>query len=447
MKKDTSPSLEFKKLEVLFRLKASIYLGSFISAIAVALIFLKDVKFYYHYLWLGVHFSYLLLRLGSSLYFLKNKDRARTKPKTYKNLYFFVSLYGGLGWGIASVFYLDGQSTEKFVLFTALIAGNVAASLASNSASQRASMGYILCNLLPFGYAIFNSNLIYRYEFITLFALFIFVCFQCTKYIYNTINRAIQYQLSSEKLLIDLNSSKELATIAKNKALESTRMASIGELASGFAHEINNPLTVINGNLYILRRKLKDKVHDPSIDKAIRKSFENIRRITQLIDSLKTVSIADDPNSEHSDEALLKDVIENATALMIEKLKINQIRLEVDITNPFSRVPKGDKAATQIIISLITNSYKLISKTPDPWISIKSFQGSDFIQIEISSSDTSLSEEVVYQFLDPFYIPNESDPEFGIIISLANSQADSFGHKLRFKRHAQYSCFTLKLAI
>jgi signal transduction histidine kinase len=445
MKNGSSPSLEFSKLVVLYDSKIIIYLGSLIVALVFAYTFKGTVSNSELIIWLIIHTSYLILRCGLTFYFKKNQSLARENPERFKHYYMIVSIYGGLGWGIASLYFLEGQSADKLLLVTTILSGTVAASLATNAASLRASLAFSYSLLLPFTLAVLNSNVEFKFVLIALLLLFIFIITSCAKYIYDTLAIAIEYRLSSDKLLKDLESSKELREIAQNQALASTKMASIGELASGFAHEINNPLTIVNGNLVILKKKMAD---DDISNKAFDRCFENISRISGLIDSLKNVSRGEDTNESDSNESMkVSDVIENATRLMNEKLKIHNIDFDVEITNSFAEIDNGHKAVTQLLLNLITNTYRLINNSPSPWIKIKSFQGAGFIQIEICSSDTGLSPDMVNRFLDPFYIPNNNDPEFGTILSLSQTQAHKYGHELEYKQLKNHSCFVLKLAV
>lgn len=448
MKKGLSPNVEFNKLLILYQSKVKLYLGSLLNATALAFVFRETATIIELLVWIFVHFLYLSIKVTSASYFNKNIENAKISPSKYELIYLSISLFGGLGWGMASLYFLEGANPQQVLIVAVLLAATVSGSLATNSGSLKTSIAFICSIIIPYSIAITRSTISEKAFMVGMCLFFIIIILGCVKYIHDTLTDSIKFRLSTEKLLTDLQSSKELREVAQNQALESTKMASIGELASGFAHEINNPLTIINGNLVLLKKKYQSLNLDSVDAKAFERCFESIKRITELINSLKDLSRGNTTSEEvdYLELHKLNDVIENATRLMNEKLKIHQIEFDVEVHNPFVEIGHSHKDVTQLILNLITNSYRLIMNSDNSWIRLKSYQSMDQSIIEICCSNTGLTQDMVDRFLDPFYIPNEKDPEFGTILSLSKTQAEKHGHKLEFIEKKDYSCFLLKLA-
>ena len=448
MKESKSIKLQYRKVEIMYKLKLGIYLVNLLLAFAVSYTFYSEINKNLIISWLIAHLIYLTLRLGSSLYLKSNPKEFETHPRRYEILYMFLSTFGGSLWGFAAYFFLDGASIEQYLSMTAILTGVSAGSIASNSASLQGSLLFLYSIHIPFFSIVLQSNLVEKSFLSSLIIFFIVVLTFCAKYIYDTLYSAIEYRLASERLLQELKSSQELQHAAQGHALQSTKMASIGEMATGFAHEINNPLTIVNGNLVILNKKFSKLDTDIDTDKIFQRCFSSIKKISGIIDSLKMFSKEEIENSEKDKTpANLEEIIKDSTSLMHEKLKIHNIDLRIDLANPYSKISNNKRGLSQAILNLITNSFRIFPSDSFGWIEVKSFQCHEYIYIEINSSNQCLDSSEVERFFDPYYVTSETDPEFGAILSMTKAQIEHYGHELVFNKRDFGSSFTIKIPI
>jgi len=93
------------------------------------------------------------------------------------------------------------------------------------------------------------------------------------------------------KNLIKLKLRENLINLQKEKIINSSKLASLGEMAGGIAHEINNPLTIISSSTYVLKKIIKKgKLSEDSVNKVISDIETTVNRISKIINGLKTVS-------------------------------------------------------------------------------------------------------------------------------------------------------------
>ena len=106
--------------------------------------------------------------------------------------------------------------------------------------------------------------------------------------------------------------------IQKQNSLHNARLASLGEMAGGIAHEINNPLTIIDGNASLLREMCVDS--KPALSR-IDRITETVSRIQTIIEAMKKLSHSEESGQDHSSENI-SDVIKNASVFYQEKINL-----------------------------------------------------------------------------------------------------------------------------
>jgi C4-dicarboxylate-specific signal transduction histidine kinase len=117
--------------------------------------------------------------------------------------------------------------------------------------------------------------------------------------------------------------------------INSSKLISLGEMAAGIAHEINNPMTIIRVQAELLQRLLKkaDEVNTDQIQKGLTLIGNTVDRISKIIKGLRAIS-SQDPMIEHE----LLDIFQDTSALFEEKFKSSQIGYELNFS-PCDRSP------------------------------------------------------------------------------------------------------------
>lgn len=202
----------------------------------------------------------------------------------------------------------------------------------------------------------------------------------------------------------------------QDKLIEAHKMASLGRIVAGVAHEINTPIGVVLTAISSLQEEL-DRITELLDNKHMNKqdlaqffdysqqicqlSLENVNRAAHLIGSFKQVAV--DQEKQRLDTFLIADCIENS--LLNIKSKYNQLKLNMQLEcDRELRIKSYPSALVEIMTHLCQNScIHGFEKTKEGDIQVHCYQQNDTIIIEYQDNGMGLSEEGKKNIFEPFY--------------------------------------------
>jgi two-component system, cell cycle sensor histidine kinase and response regulator CckA len=197
--------------------------------------------------------------------------------------------------------------------------------------------------------------------------------------------------------------SEQAKSKAAMEAQQYRRLASMGQLAAGIAHEINNPLSYVISNLEFATRALaeEDKL-DPDILTALSDAEEGAERVRYIVRDIKTFSRPEETSSQHH-LVDVNDVVASAMNIMR-----NQMRQHAKIETEFGEVSSvyADKAALgQVFVNLMANAAQSIEPMSDKdnRIVIKTEQCDDHVQVSIRDTGSGIDDSIRDKIFDPFF--------------------------------------------
>jgi len=190
-------------------------------------------------------------------------------------------------------------------------------------------------------------------------------------------------------VISDISGQKEKEALEK-QILQSDKLATIGSLAAGVAHEINNPLANISLYSQMLMKK-KDK----TINSKLKIIFDESNRAANISKSLLEFARQSEPKLTNANINL---EIEKALAILGHELK--GVKLITSLENiPFILIDV--EQIKQVLINLISNSIQAIEKNGE--IRIKTFIRNNFLNISISDNGCGIQPENISKIFDPFF--------------------------------------------
>ncbi|EPZ49494.1 GHKL domain protein [Bacteriovorax sp. BAL6_X] len=249
------------------------------------------------------------------------------------------------------------------------------------------------------------------------------------------VNKSIALQETMDKL----NSTKE-------SLIYSSRLSAIGEMAGGIAHEINNPLTVIYGSIYQIKRLLDTgEMNKETYDIHIKRILDTIDRITRIISSLKVVSRE---SGEIKREVIsLKDILVDSTAICGEKFRAHGINLKFDLEDKaFNVEVDADRVQiSQVFINLLNNSYDAIETSESPWIDILVKEIEDFVLVSVIDSGPGIDTKLQRKIFEPFYTSKEVGKGTGLGLSISKGILEKHQGELFLDTNEKATCFVVKI--
>ncbi|CAN2043689.1 two-component system, NtrC family, sensor histidine kinase PilS [Candidatus Magnetomoraceae bacterium gMMP-1] len=219
---------------------------------------------------------------------------------------------------------------------------------------------------------------------------------------------------------------KDITAIAKaeKQAEKSKKLAFIGEMAAGLAHDVRNPLASLSGSIQMLRKNLK-------LNKTNEKLMQIILRGRDQLENLvKGFLLLARQESDKNDELNLSDIIKE----ILESIYYgNDYKHNIKINYEFDEmcITSGNKTEIrEAICNLISNAIDSMHDKGLLTIKIRSIliDGVPYIEITIADTGCGIDENVLNKIFEPFYTTKESGTGLGLAI--VNRIAESHGGKI-----------------
>lgn len=230
------------------------------------------------------------------------------------------------------------------------------------------------------------------------------------------------------------------------KILQSSKLASLGEMAAGVAHEINNPLAIINVAANKLSKLLKrNDITIPGIISSVETIEATVARISKIITVMRTISRE---SMEFRKEAIpFIELIHDVFALCGERFKNNEVDLRLKITNSNqkSSVFCDRVQLSQVLLNLLNNAYDATEGAKERWIEVRFWEDSqnDFICIE--NSGEKIRKDIVPKIFNPFFTTKEVGQGTGLGLSISKSIMDRHHGSIELAPNSRNTAFILKL--
>lgn len=215
------------------------------------------------------------------------------------------------------------------------------------------------------------------------------------------INRRISADLN-EILENKVQERTEQLVLAQEKLTQSAKMAALGEMAGGIAHEINTPL----GTISLISEQIQDLVNEDPLDRQALTDLtktvsRTVQRITDIILGLRTFSR--DGTNDRFENASVKQIIEDTLALCREKIKHAEVQIKVNAIDDNMTLFCRPVQISQVLLNLINNSCDALMPLHEKWIDISVESCNDTIEISVMDSGSGITESIQRKLYQPFF--------------------------------------------
>lgn len=230
---------------------------------------------------------------------------------------------------------------------------------------------------------------------------------------------------------------KELA-LERIKTIQQAKLASLGEMSAGIAHEINNPLAIISGTAPLLRKYKNDEAKLESKIETIVKSTE---RIAKIVRGLKKFSRTSEGGCFKREK--LNQVI--AESLILTEAKSNRYSTPVKIDVPdYLEIHCDQIEIEQVFVNLINNGIDAVKTLQDKWISIKAFEENQQVVVQVTDSGHGISSDIEEKLFQPFYTTKIVGEGTGLGLSISKGILDGHKASISINRNFKNTCFEIR---
>jgi signal transduction histidine kinase len=350
------------------------------------------------------------------------------------------------------IFFIGGSDASFLTLAYVLvimyagfvISPNTAITLATVSGVSYATLLILeYTHVIPH-YSLFKVNL--PPQFLLASIVFNLLVFSWTAVLVVSISRrirqihadAVQAKNRLEQALQALESTQE-------QLLQSAKLAAIGQLVSGVAHEMNNPLAGIIGySELLLGRDINE--HNRS---ALKKIYGEAQRTARIVRNL--LSFARAQKSEKKPVSI-NDLLISTLELRNYELKVNNITVHSDLDRRLPATVADPQQLQQVFLNLINNTEQALLSAGDSGnLLVKTRADSGNIYIIFCNDGPNIPEEYVDKIFDPFFTTKEVGKGTGLGLSICYGIIQEHGGDISAhsppEGYPRGACFTVKLPI
>jgi C4-dicarboxylate-specific signal transduction histidine kinase len=202
----------------------------------------------------------------------------------------------------------------------------------------------------------------------------------------------------------------------QEQLVQAGKLATLGELTTGVAHELNNPLNNIGlfvGNAVdLIDLAVPEK---ELILGELRQAMQQVQKATEIISHLRTFGRAAPASRE---PISLRQVIERALALMGEQLRLREIDVTVDL-GPVDPVVVGNAIQLeQVFINLLSNARDAVAESPRKAIRVSGSIGSGVVEVALADTGHGIPPGMERRIFDPFFTTKQVGKGTGLGLSI-----------------------------
>lgn len=250
------------------------------------------------------------------------------------------------------------------------------------------------------------------------------------------------------KVLTNLiRKSDETQMAMLTEAEHTNKLASIGRLAAGVGHEINNPLAIINQKIGLIEDILgmseADFDHKGTIQSSLKVVNQSVDRCKAITHRLLGFARRTDVYSEQLD---INEIIREVLQFLDNAMLYNRIKLELDLDDDLPLTTSDRIQLQQIFLNIINNAIDAIGK--NGLIQIRSQGTASDLQIIIEDNGPGIAAEVLPNIFEPFYTTKETGKGTGLGLSITYGLVKKLGGDIAVQsRLGHGTVFTLTIPL
>ncbi|MDZ7330796.1 MAG: cache domain-containing protein [candidate division KSB1 bacterium] len=232
---------------------------------------------------------------------------------------------------------------------------------------------------------------------------------------------------------------EELAAM-QNTLIQSQRLASLGKMAAGIAHEINNPL---GGILVLSSLVLEDlKPEDPHREN-LQEVIKQTMRCRDIVKGLLQFSRQEEGKSEYVN---LNDVLNNTLSLLEKQALFHNIEVIKDFDPNLPQILGDPSQMQQVFMNIILNAVQAMKEIGTLTLVTRHDKKNDLVVVDVTDTGCGIPEELIDRIFDPFFTTKEVGEGTGLGLSIAYGIVTKHHGRMSVKSKVnEGSTFTIKI--
>ncbi len=226
-----------------------------------------------------------------------------------------------------------------------------------------------------------------------------------------------------------LQSFRDQLSTLQEDLVQAGKLAAMGQLSAGIAHEINQPLSAIQLYAHNGTKLLKAKRIDETDDN-LKQISSLTKRAINIITRLR--SLARD-EQQQLQKYEIKTVVADALQTLKEDKTLNLDIVQLNFQHSENLAMIDPIQLEQVIINLITNAFDAISQAPNPQVVVRCIHSKDYFELYVEDSGPGIDKALSEKIFDPFFSTKRRGQNLGLGLSISYNIIKSFSGKLSVK--------------
>ncbi|MGB9439096.1 MAG: ATP-binding protein [Desulfobacterales bacterium] len=235
----------------------------------------------------------------------------------------------------------------------------------------------------------------------------------------------------SRRIVKRVAKADEEKQMMSKKVVEAGKLASVGELAAGIAHEINNPVAIMVEEAGWMGDLLEEKEFRASenlaeFDRAIKQIQTQGKRCKEITHKLLSFARQTDTTVQ---DILIKELIEELVALSTQRAKYSMVDIKTDFPGDLPALKESVSELQQVIFNLINNALDAMEKDGGT-LTISSYRKENYIIVKVTDTGKGIPEANLDRLFDPFFTTKPVGKGTGLGLSICYGIIDKMGGKI-----------------
>ncbi|HEX8434991.1 sensor histidine kinase [Archangium sp.] len=219
------------------------------------------------------------------------------------------------------------------------------------------------------------------------------------------------------------------------RVLQAERLAQVGRLAAGVAHEVRNPLAYIQANLRFLQEEWQQQAQgagSADYTEALQETMQGVERIHQIVKDLTAMARHEAVMEDEVGRCELAPVIDESVRLASVRLK-SLVKLAVEPPPAELAVRAEPRRLGQVLLNLLLNAADAIedAKVPEGRVALRVELAADWVRLVVEDNGPGIKAEHLARLFTPFFTTKEAGKGTGLGLTLSRQYVESFGGVLR----------------
>ena len=251
----------------------------------------------------------------------------------------------------------------------------------------------------------------------------------------STIGQELAVAINNRLLYEGLEEANKELRDTQVQLIQSAKMAAVGQLGAGVAHELNNPLGGILGYAQFILEKIKRPEFSPQDFKSCIKYMESIERESTrckgIVESLLKFSRR--PIIVKPEPLDIAEALKETLAIIGHQLKLKNITLTTDIPEGLGKVFGITNQLQQVFANLILNAQQAMPEGGELKITARNILGENKIKIEFTDTGFGISEESLKHLFEPFFTTKQKEKGTGLGLAVSYQIIQEHGGTIEIK--------------